>query len=193
MTFKRNEIVNDHETSLLVSFNKREIASFCEVYDLNFDKLYYFASRLFHGTTILAEDVVQDIFATIWEKKELTFHSLDHIVHYIYLSIRNRYKDFSIRKERIHRYHNYQSVDEDNFYSYILESETLSAISEAIEMLPAECAKVFKLHIEGWEIKEIAEHLNKSQSTVYNQRREAIEILKKRISSSAFSILVSLL
>ncbi|MEG0500354.1 MAG: sigma-70 family RNA polymerase sigma factor, partial [Rikenellaceae bacterium] len=183
---KSIEILQD-DAALLLLFNKRELKSFCTIYRKYFNRLYYFANRVFNSTSIDAEDVIQDVFTAIWDNKSIQFHSIDHIISYMYLSIRNRYKDHCIRQERVNRYTNSLTQDMENFQSYILESETLSIISEAIELLPEECGKVFRMHIEGWEIKEIAEQLHKSPSTVYNQRKEAVEILRKKISKNAFS------
>jgi DNA-directed RNA polymerase specialized sigma24 family protein len=50
-----------------------------------------------------------------------------------------------------------------------------------MEMLPAECAKIFRLHIEEWEVKEIADRLGKAPSTVYAQKQKAITILKRKL------------
>jgi DNA-directed RNA polymerase specialized sigma24 family protein len=33
--------------------------------------------------------------------------------------------------------------------------------------------------VNGWSVKEIAQHLNKAESTVYVQKQRAIEILKE--------------
>lgn len=181
------------EASLLTKFNKREIDAFEEVYRNHFNRLYYFANKHYIHTEIMAEDVIQDIFASIWEKEKLKFNSLDHLIGYIYLSIRNKYKDYAIKQVRVDKFKNYIVKNEENISSQIIESETLSIISSAIDMLPEECAKVFKMHIEGWEIKDIAKELNKSPSTIYNQRKEAIEILKKKISKNAFVLLMSII
>lgn len=188
-----NSDIEYSDTSLLLMFNKREMNSFCDIYRKYFNRFYYFANRIFGSTTLDPEDIVQDVFTAIWENKSLKFQSLDHIASYIYLSIRNRYKDYAIRKERVDRYTNSVTQNEDNYQTYILESETLSIISEAIELLPSECGKVFKMHIEGWEIKDIATELNKSQSTIYNQRKEAIEILRRKVSKNVFSIFLSII
>lgn len=188
-----NPDIEYSDASLLLMFNKREMNSFCDIYRKYFNRFYYFANRVFNSTTLDPEDVVQDVFTAIWENKSLKFQSLDHIVSYIYLSIRNRYKDYVIRKERVDRYTNSLTDNKDNFQTYILESETLSIISEAIELLPSECGKVFKMHIEGWEIKDIATELNKSQSTIYNQRKEAIEILRRKVSKNVFLFFLSII
>lgn len=187
-----NSDIEYSDNSLLLMFNKRDMKSFCDIYKKYFNRFYYFANRIFNSTMVDPEDIVQDVFTAIWENKSLRFQSLDHIASYIYLSIRNKYKDYVIRKERVDKYTNSVTENKDNYQTYILESETLSIISEAIELLPAECGKVFKMHIEGWEIKDIATELNKSQSTVYNQRKEAVEILRRKITKKVFSIFLSI-
>jgi RNA polymerase sigma-70 factor (ECF subfamily) len=75
----------------------------------------------------------------------------------------------------------------------IAENEILSVLSSSLDLLPTECAKVFKLCLDGWEIKEIADQLGKSESTVYKQKKEAITILRKKLSKDKLFFLILLI
>ena len=44
--------------------------------------------------------------------------------------------------------------------------------------------------MEGWDIKDIAEKLDKSPSTIYTQRQEIIVILKKLMKRELFSLIL---
>ena len=50
--------------------------------------------------------------------------------------------------------------------------------------------KILKLYLEGWDIKDIAEKLGKSPSTIYTQRQEIIMILKKLMKRELFSFIL---
>lgn len=181
------------ETQQLIEcFNTRENWAFEQIYLLYYDEFYYFSSKLYWDTEIASGDVVQDLFMKIWERKDLRFTSLEHLKGYMYVSIRNGYREYLSHKNVANRYIQAVKMTDDYFISQIVETETLSILSRLTELLPEECAKVFKLYLEGWEVKEIVEKLGKSSSTVYNQRQEAIRILKKLDLSKLLSIVMSL-
>lgn len=177
---------------LVTCFNAREDEAFGQVYLLYYDEFYYFSSKLYRGTEIAPGDVVQDLFMKIWERKDLQFISLEHLKGYMYVSIRNGFREYLTHKNVADRYLRTVKTSDDYFISQIVETETLSVLTRLSELLPEECAKVFRLYLEGWEIKEIVEKLGKSSSTVYNQRQEAINILKKLDLSKLLSIITSI-
>lgn len=80
-------------------------------------------------------------------------------------------------------------LKDDCFVIQVAESEILSIISQAVELLPEECSKVFQLHLEGWEVQDIALKLDKSESTVYKQRTRALNILKSKMYNQLVVIL----
>lgn len=178
---------------LLEKFNRRDSKAYSDVYLLFYDPLFLFTNRMYQGTEVDANDVIHDIFINIWERKDLKFNSFDHIKGYIYLSVRNKFKAYISHRKHVDKFATATAVDEEQSVSYMIESETISILNSAIGILPTECAKVLKLFIDGWEIKDIAEKLGKSQSTVYNQKNEAISILKKKFSSNKMFLIISLL
>lgn len=183
----------DRKTDHLVAcFNAREEEVFGQVYSLYYDEFYYFSSKLYRDTEIAPGDVVQDLFMKIWERKDLQFTSLEHLKGYMYVSIRNGFREYLSHKNVADRYLRTVKTSDDYFISQIVETETLSVLTRLSELLPQECAKVFRLYLEGWEIKEIVEKLGKSSSTVYNQRQEAINILKKLDLSKLLSVITTL-
>lgn len=173
---------------LLLSFNNRCVESFSEVYKLYYDEFYFLAKRLFYNTELHPDDVVQDIFINLWEHKSKKFDTLSGLKLFIYVCIKNRLRNYYDHKKHIEK-HRHLSLLENKFSSQVAETEIFSIITHAIHLLPAECAKVFKLHIDGWEIKDIASSLQKSESTVYKQRQEAISILKKKLTNHNFEII----
>lgn len=179
------------DLSLLLCFNNRDKNAFAELYSQFFKELYYYARKLFVDTTVDAEDLVQEVFVNLWMKKSVDFVSFDHIKNYLYLSIKNKHKDYIIHKKYVTDYEDIVKRDEDFYLNAMVESEVVSALGEALSVLPTECAKVFKLHVEGWDVKSIAAQLNKSESTVYQQKSAAISILKKRLRSDTFLLLIN--
>lgn len=176
----------DNEALLLKKFNERDGFAFGEIYDLLYNELYYFTSQLYRDTPFVTSDIIHDIFLVLWQKKQLEFVAIINIKAYMYVSIKNKYKNDIIHEKYVKKHTREVLSDKNSFVSDIVETETISIISQAIELLPTECAKVFKMHLDGWNVKEIATALEKTQSTVYNQRLEAISILKEKLSNRSF-------
>lgn len=63
----------------------------------------------------------------------------------------------------------------------MVESETASILSVAMDLLPKDIAAVFQLVVEGWEMRDIANHLNISRSSAYAKKVEATTILKNKL------------
>lgn len=184
----QNDIPKSEE-DILKDFNRRDVCAFGLVYNLYYTELTYFARQVYRGTEVNANDVVHDILIKIWKTEKLVFEALLNIKAYIIISIKNSFLDYIKHKKQIHKFEKIIIGDPDNFVSQIIEAETLTLTSEMMKILPQEMAKVFKLYIEGWDMKEIALKLGKKESTVYSQKRDAISFLKKRITEDQFLIL----
>ncbi|MEG0499621.1 MAG: sigma-70 family RNA polymerase sigma factor [Rikenellaceae bacterium] len=116
----------------------------------------------------------------------------DELFYFTYISVKNKFRDYISHRKCKDKFHDAMRLTDDYFISQIAESETLSIITEAVKALPAECAKVFRMFIDGWEVKDIATSLNKSQSTVYAQKQEAITILKKKFPKDKLLLIMML-
>lgn len=179
--------------SLLEKFNKRDKLAFGEVYVIAFDEINSFACHLFYSTNVDVKDLIQDLFLAIWNNRSLKFTSIVHLKNYLYLCVKNRYKDYLRHDKYIDNYRKKVLSNDDYLLSYSIESSVLNTLNEAAEMLPERCAEVLKLYLEGWNINEIALKIGKSRSSVYDIRSETIELLKKTIKGKQFSILINFL
>lgn len=186
---------NDNEKNyalLLKKFNSKDQQSFGIVYLTYYKEFSHFANRLFYNTQHSSDDVLQDIFISIWNNKSRVFESFDNLKVYIYVALKNKLKELANHQKCMDKYNAVFKI-ETSFSSYVAESEVVAIISEAEGLIPSECAKVFRLHFEGWDVKEIAKMLNKSESTVYKQKREAISILKKNLNIKKLLLLLNYL
>lgn len=181
------------ENLLIERFNNRHSEAFSEVYLLYYDELFYFASKLYKGTEVSPNDVLQDTFINLWETKKQRFNELINIKAYLFISIKNSFKNYITHRKQIEKHSLQTQLDDDNFITFIAETELFSVMNEAINLLPDECAKVFKCYLEELTTKEIAIKLNKSENTVYAQRRNAIAILRKKLSKEKMLLLIILL
>ncbi len=182
----------DHD-KLLNDFNGRDRYAFGKVYMLFYSELHHFAVKIHQNTEIVANDVLHDIFVNIWQNDKLVFAKLENIKAYVYISIRNQYRNYLIHKKSVDKYRHNISTDEHLFVAEIAESEVYSIINQALDLLPEDCATVFKNLLEGWSIKEIAQKLNKPERTVYSKKAEAVAILKRKLSKKHLFILLDIL
>lgn len=169
---------------LLIRFNNREVDAFTEVYNMYYSEILYYAKKLYYNTPISAHDTVQDIFVKLLERDGMKFSNLIKLKSYLYVSIKNAFMDYLSHDKCVDKFNRKLHENPNFFVSQMVESETLSIIAEALDVLPHECAKVFKLHLEGWNVKEISEKLGKAQSTVYTQKQDAIKLLKDKIKNN---------
>lgn len=182
---------NNENYLLLKGFNDRELPAFESVYSILYDDLHHYAKMLYYDTGVEACDVVHDSFIQLWDSKQ-KFEALINIKAFVLVSLKNSFKNYvSRQKYRDRQLKNY--LDDDHFVVQVAETEIYSLINEAIDLLPEECVKVIKLTLEGWDIKEIACKLGKKDSTIYNQRREALKILKQKLPKEKLFLLLLML
>lgn len=72
------------------------------------------------------------------------------------------------------------NYDEDWLTIYAVEAEVFSLVPVALNLLPEDCAESFKLFLEGYTVKEIAEKQSKPLTTIYSQREKAVAILRSK-------------
>lgn len=179
-----------YDPLLLKHFNSRERYAFNQIYLMYFDDLIYFASNLFRNTATSPDDIVQDIFLNLWENKKQKFTGLINIKAYLFVSVKNRFKDYLKHQKHIDNHLAAARLNEDYFVFQVVETEVSSFLKEAVEVLPEECRKVFVEYINGLDANEIALKLNKSEFTVYKQRKTAIEILKNKFPKDKMLIIM---
>lgn len=180
---------------LLEKFNKRDCYAFTTVYNRFYNDFHLYAASLYCNTTVDPADAVQDVFLYVLQHHELQFDSLLNLKAYIVIAIKNRFKNHVEHSKYEKSYRHFCSSDEieRRFKLDVVETRIYSYMEEALGVLPEECAKVFKLYLNGYKPEEIAEVLDKSIQTVYNTKQRAISILKKRLKNENFFSLFLLL
>lgn len=167
--------------------------AFQELFERYGPRIYQFSySYLKNGED--AEELVQDVFLKIWEKRD----SLDdskNIKSFIFKVAVNAIYDF-IRRKNIESA--YKDFAEANFekqpnstWHQVIFSEMLANLDRLVKQMPPERQKIFRLSREdGLTSEEIARKLNLSKRTVENQLYRAIALLKKHYTTdSLFAML----
>lgn len=129
-----------------------------------------------------AENIVQDIFVLLWEKRDVLDIQVS-LTSYLFTLVKNRCLDFirhkTVSEEYAKEFQAKQAALEQLNYTFTSEEDIEEIITAAIEKLPERCREIFiKSRIEGKKYKEIAEELNISVNTVENQIAIALKRLK---------------
>ena len=146
---------------------------FKEFYQLQFFKLYQFAYSFVHSKEP-AEEIVNDVFLAIWQKRaELS--SIDNIQVYLYVSVKNACLNF-LRRNNLPVPLSVDDLCVDHFQlvadpeSLLIQRELQRQVREAIEQLPPRCRLVFKLvKQDGLSYKQVASILDLSVKTIDSQ------------------------
>jgi len=143
---------------------------------------------------VSAEDIVQDCFAMLWERK-LSYESMAQLKVYMYNTVRNmslnHLRNLKIHDEKIQilgkQYDELQlRGEEEDLYG----PEVYRQLMLMIEQLPEGQRKVFLMAMEGKQNLEIAEALELSVNTVKTHKRRALKFLKEHLDAPTFLLLL---
>ncbi len=133
-----------------------------------------------------AEEIVQELFYNLWEKREKV-DIVQSMEAYLFRSVRNASLNYlkhqKIRDQYAKKHNDSQPFRGASVHETLEFLELQERIDEAIELLPPERKKIFKLsRMEGYKYKEIAVRLNISVKTVEVQMSKALEFLRSHLS-----------
>jgi len=132
-----------------------------------------------------AEEVVQNVFYTIWNKRE-TMEVHTSVKAYLYRAVHNdclnKLKHRKVKQHYAEAYQYSASVAEGHGANSLLTKELGQKIEQAIESLPEQCGQVFKLsRFEQLKYSEIAEQMGLSVKTVENHMGRALKLLREKL------------
>ena len=138
------------------------------------------------GDKDVAEDVVQDMFCKLWEKKD-EIQITTSIKSYLYQSTinysLNHLKKNKRSEKREELFVSSHSSEESNAESNMALKEIHELVKIAVDLLPQACRTVFVLsRFEHLSYKEIASNLGISPKTVDNQMVKALKHMRKHLS-----------
>ncbi|MFV0268183.1 MAG: RNA polymerase sigma factor [Draconibacterium sp.] len=140
------------------------------------------------------EELVQNVFLKIWEKRDL-LNTSQNIKAFIFKIAVNTIYDF-IRRKNIegafldYARLNYTANENYTWHSVIFE-EMQQNLNALLAQMPEQQQKIFRLSkLEGFSNDEIAQQMNLSKRTVENHLYRALTFLKKHFASESFIALL---
>lgn len=141
----------------------------------------------------LAQDVVQDVFTHLWEKKD-NLKIVNSDKSYLFKAVKNRsFELLKKAKMNANVADNYSSTEvmysdsaiEEQARNYLLKEKLYTSIRQ----LPTKCQEIFVLSkMNGLTYTEIAEELNISVKTVENQIGRGYLLLREIMKDSLSEI-----
>jgi RNA polymerase sigma-70 factor (family 1) len=132
-----------------------------------------------------AEEIVSDVFISIWEKRK-RIDSINNLKVYLFVATKNTALNYLSRQNKtVITDIDDVAVELRSIYfdpeQLLITAEMISRIKEAINQLPPKCRIIFKLVKEDeLKYREVAEILDISIKTVENQ----VSIALKKIGSA---------
>lgn len=173
-----------------------DMVAFEELYERYWSKLYSAAYKRLSNREA-AEEIVQDIFTSLWIKRSaLAINS--SFENYLYSSV--KYMVFaSFQKESNRKaYESYfihvNSVVDNSTIEEIDSNELKRNVSSEVEKLPEKCRKVYELSRKEFRSnKEIAFFLGISEKTVENHLTRALRTLRMNLKQVGTLLLIALI
>ncbi len=173
--------------------NKQQLLFLEALFKRYYKPLRSYAFR-FVNNKDLSEDIVQDVFFELWNKKEyIRFEEENSVKSYLFKSVFNRSVNIlnsGYLKDSLPLEETSESQIIEHYLVHHLENQERSLllkelkieIAEFVDMLPPQCKKIFILsRTHNLKNKEIAEKLGISIKAVEKQITKAVTELRKHL------------
>lgn len=171
-----------------------DVKSFDILFSIYAKRLFGFAYRFLHSKHE-AEELVQDVFIKVWEKREdikpeLSFKS--YLFTIAYRDILNRMRKEDYRQAYLREVVSF-STETNDLEEGIEYGSILEQVNMLLEKLTERKRQIFiKSRLEGISSKEIAKEFNMAVGTVDNNISIVLKFLRSNLQKEMFAFLLFL-
>lgn len=174
----------DKNNDLLQRLRSNDQAALKVIFKEHYPTVYRAIYRIVSDRSI-AEDLAQDVFMRLWEKRHkieiqgllgpyVRRMAVNEALGYI-----RKHKKYTI--EEVAEHHSASVISGEEVY---MDNELQLEVNKAIDTLPPKCKTVFMLsRFEELSYKEISQKLDISPKTVENQISKALKILRTALKT----------
>lgn len=154
---------------------------FKALFEKYYTKLYYSSLAIVRDEDD-ARDIVNDVFAHIWEKHDSFEDTVNSM--YLYTSIRHRSLDHLKKKKVRDNYaNNYMKNNDEGFLYDDEEEERIRQIQKVIDKMPEKTKYVLdQCYMEGKRYMEVASDIGISRDGVRKHIVKALRLLREAFS-----------
>lgn len=181
---------------MIKAFKNGDNIAFEELFKRHHKKLYLFLYRLLNSKED-AEEIVQDTFLKIWERREEFIESypfeafLFQIAKNTFLNLNRKRVNRKVFESHLKFFEERSSTETED---YVIFEETKAILNTIMEQLPPRRKEIFLLRrIEGLSRCEIAEKLGISVLTVDSQLLKANKYMKDELKKYSLLLFAFLL
>lgn len=184
------------EKEILNKVAEGDQRAFTVLFDAYYQHLGAYVYKVTESKEV-AEEIVQEVFIKIWEKREM-LPDIDSFKAYLFVLSKNRTLDHlrTIAKKRMHHLSMMQEMKEE---SYMMDNvspieEYSLIIEKAVARLPPQQQRVYQLsRYEKLKYDEIAAHMGISKETVKKHMKLALAFLKQQVKLQIDNVNLGLL
>lgn len=170
----KNAFQNDSELLMRIKVHDNE--AFEALYRKYWKNLFDFAT-IKTGDADAAEEIIQELFVTLWEKRETL--QITNLQSYLFTSVRNRVIDH-YKQKVFDELDTAEASTTPDYPLFLDELET--ALHAAVSELPDKTREIFLLNrFEGKTARQIAQELNLPERTVEYHITQALRTLKTQL------------
>ena len=183
--------INDADLAHRIKYGEKE--AYEELFERYAPRIFHFSLSYLKNNAD-AEELVQDVFMKVWEKREI-LDAGQNVKAYLFKIAVNTIYDFIRRKNIETAFNEFALVNSQKSsnatWDAVIYKEMQTRINVLISEMPEQRRRVFYLSKKkGLTNDEIAQKLELSKRTVENQLYRAINFLKENLKNES---LVSLL
>ena len=177
---------NTFEQILFDKLADGDMSAFTSIFGAYYKDLVMFALTFIKNSDN-AEDIVQEIFVRLWEKRrELKLYG--SLKSYLLKSVQNHCLD-EVRRRKVREHYagdkEIQPLYTNDNEEYILYNELQDRLDDLLRQMPDEVAQTFrKNRFDGLKYHEIAQQMNVSVRTVESRISKALRILHQTLKNS---------
>ena len=182
-----NNVNSDKE--LVRKLKRGDMEAFNQVFYAYSSKLYHFAYGYLKSKEE-AEELVQEVFFKIWEKRE-DIKEEYQFRSYLFSIAFNYIKKHFRSKALYNKYMEHKELDGEDaqIKEDINYSSLKTMVDQLVDTMPEKRKAVFvKSRFEGKSAKEISEEMNLTQSTVENHLNHALKYLRQHLKEENFAL-----
>ncbi|TSD64041.1 RNA polymerase sigma-70 factor [Inquilinus sp. KBS0705] len=134
----------------------------------------------------LAEEVVQNVFCRIWERRE-QLKTDGSIKAYLYRSVHNECLNYIKHQKVKAGFQVYYAAEmeqsEDNSSKKVMANELEKHIQKAMSELPQQCRIIFQMsRFDQLKYQQIADEMGLSIKTIENQMGKALKLMRLKLA-----------
>lgn len=178
--------ITDKDSSTKIQEENEFRQWFEKIYEENFERLFRYAYSITKDKQ-LAEDVIADVFANLWQKKQTNINILK-LRSYLHVSV--KHLAISVISKDFHRF-NYAKYEESLEIADILDPESLLVVKEINNLISDIISKMNPISViiydmsrnKGYSTDKIARELEMQKRTVEGHLYKVIKRIKKSLEA----------